>query len=103
MYLKTRATLALLLALALAAPVAAIAAPAGSEPSAAATSAGSDRRAALMRYAEDTWASFVAMTDEDSGLPSDRLHLDGTTSVQTSTTNIGSYMWSAVVAEELGI
>jgi len=57
----------------------------------------------LSRYAEDTWASFEAMTDEDSGLPTDRLHVDGSRAVQTSTTNIGAYMWSAVVAEQLGI
>jgi hypothetical protein len=57
----------------------------------------------LQRYAEGTWASFVAMTDTDSGLPADRLSIEGERSVQTSTTNIGSYMWSAVVAEALGI
>lgn len=55
----------------------------------------------LQRYAEGTWASFVAMTDERSGLPADRLKADGTRSVQTSTTNIGAYMWSALVAEQL--
>ena len=58
---------------------------------------------ALQRYAEGTWASFVAMTDEQSGLPADTLKADGTRSVQTSTTNIGAYMWSALVAERLGI
>ncbi len=57
----------------------------------------------LRTYAHGTWASFVAMTDERSGLPADILNADGTTSVQTSTTNIGAYMWSAVAAEELGI
>ena len=60
-------------------------------------------RDVLQRYARDTWASFVAMTDEQSGLPADSLDADGTRSVQTSTTNIGAYMWSAVVAERLGI
>jgi hypothetical protein len=59
--------------------------------------------ARLHRYAEATWASFVAMTDEQSGLPADRLEADGTRSVQTSTTNIGAYLWSAVAAERLGI
>jgi hypothetical protein len=59
--------------------------------------------ATLQRYAEGTWRSFEAMTDEQSGFPADRLERDGTRSVQTSTTNIGAYMWSAVVAEELGI
>jgi len=57
----------------------------------------------LQAYAAATWASFVAMTDERSGLPADRLEADGTRSVQTSTTNIGAYMWSALVAERLGI
>ena len=64
--------------------------------------AAADERA-LERYAEGTWRSFEAMTDEDSGLPSDSLRIDGTRSVQTSTTNIGAYMWSAVVAERLRI
>lgn len=59
--------------------------------------------ATLERYAADTWESFVAMTDAGSGLPADRLNIDGEVSIQTSTTNIGAYMWSAVVAEELGI
>jgi hypothetical protein len=57
----------------------------------------------LHRYAEGTWRSFVAMTDDRTGLPTDKLDVDGTRSVQTSTTNIGAYMWSAVVAERLGI
>src|SRR3954452_6863876 len=49
----------------------------------------------LQEVAHRTWDSFVAMTDADSGLPADVLNADGTTSVQTSTTNIGAYMWSA--------
>jgi len=57
----------------------------------------------LHQYAERTWASFAAMTDPRSGLPADILNSDGTTSVQTSTTNIGAYMWSAVAARRLGI
>ena len=60
------------------------------------------QRATLRGYAEHTWASFVAMTDEETGLPADSLAADGTPSVQTSTTNIGAYMWSTVVAERLG-
>jgi hypothetical protein len=60
-------------------------------------------RATLERYASDTWASFVAMTDPESGLPADSLSADGQRSVQTSTTNIGAYMWSTLVARELGI
>ena len=42
------------------------------------------------------------MTDRSSGLPADVLNSDGSTSVQTSTTNIGAYMWSAVAAQRLG-
>jgi len=57
----------------------------------------------LLRYARDTWDGFVAMTDEDTGLPTDSLASDGTRAVQTSTTNIGAYMWSTVVADALGI
>jgi hypothetical protein len=61
------------------------------------------QRATLLEYARDTWASFVAMTDAATGLPADSLAADGTPSIQTSTTNIGAYMWSTVVAERLGI
>src|ERR1051325_3032278 len=57
----------------------------------------------LRDYAAKTWASMAAMTDAGSGLPADILNADGTTSVQTSTTNIGAYLWSAVAAERLGI
>jgi len=67
----------------------------------AGAAAGDERT--LERYAAGTWASFAAMTDPDTGLPTDRLEADGTRSVQTSTTNIGAYMWSAVAAERLGI
>ena len=59
--------------------------------------------ATLQRYARDTWASFVAMTPDSTGLPADILEADGSRSVQTSTTNIGAYLWSAVAAEKLGI
>ena len=38
------------------------------------------------------------MTDDESGLPTDQLNADGTRVPQTSTTNIGAYMWSAVAA-----
>jgi hypothetical protein len=57
----------------------------------------------LERYAQGTWASFAAMTDPASGLPTDQLHANGDRDVQTSTTNIGAYLWSAVAAERLGI
>ncbi|MBA2719491.1 MAG: DUF3131 domain-containing protein [Chloroflexi bacterium] len=61
------------------------------------------QRSTLLGYARDTWAGFVAMADENTGLPSDSLRSDGLRSVQTSTTNIGAYLWSTVVAERLGI
>jgi Putative glucoamylase/Protein of unknown function (DUF3131) len=57
----------------------------------------------LQRYAADTWESFVAMTDPESGLPTDNLSTDGERAVQTSNTNIGAYLWSTVGAEELGL
>ena len=59
--------------------------------------------AQLREYAQRTWASMAAMTDPGSGLPADILNADGSTSVQTSTTNIGAYLWSAVAARRLGI
>ncbi len=58
-------------------------------------------RDTLLRYARDTWASLVAMTDATTGLPADRLRADGTSSITTSITNIGAYLWSALVADRL--
>src|SRR5664279_5843157 len=97
-----------LLAAALALPTISLAAVPASSPVAdsAAVSLATTRpaeRVTLLRYARDTWASFVAMTDPKSGLPADSLSSNGTTSVQTSTTNIGAYMRSTVVADQLGI
>jgi hypothetical protein len=60
-------------------------------------------RGPLEGYARDTWASMTAMVDDQSGLPTDSLGADGTRSIQTSTTNIGAYMWSTVAAERLGL
>jgi len=56
----------------------------------------------LTQVAQRTWDSMAAMVDTDSGLPADVLNADGSTSIQTSTTNIGAYMWSAVAAQRLG-
>src|SRR5690349_483173 len=72
-------------------------------PSAAAAQGNGAGHGVLQRYARDTWASFVAMTNPNTGLPADSLNVDGTQSVQTSTTNIGAYMWSTLVAEQLHI
>ena len=63
-------------------------------------------RATLLEYATDTWASFEAMVDPATGLPADNISgdLDVTTrSGYTSPTNIGAYLWSTVVARDLGI
>ena len=63
-------------------------------------------RAHLQRYARDTWRSFAAMTDEITGLPADNIQGDlsvATRSGYTSPTNIGAYLWSTVVAEELDL
>lgn len=57
-------------------------------------------------WAADTWHSLVAMTDEKTGLPADNIpeSLGATDrSGYTSPTNIAGYLWSAVVARELGI
>jgi hypothetical protein len=64
---------------------------------------GSDDVRVMRRYAADTWASMAAMTYDESGLVADSLADDGTRSVQTSTTNIGAYLWSAVAARNAGI
>ena len=61
-------------------------------------------RATLLRWAEDTWRSMVAMTPAATGLPADNITGDlKTLSGYTSPTNIGGYLWSAVVARELRI
>ena len=63
-------------------------------------------RTTIQRWARDTWASMVAMTDPRTGLPADNISgpLDSPTrSRYTSPTNIGGYLWSAVIAREMGI
>ena len=63
-------------------------------------------RATLLEYATDTWASFEAMVDPATGLPADNISGDldpATRSGYTSPTNIGAYLWSTVVARDLGI
>jgi hypothetical protein len=66
---------------------------------------GIDRRT-IQRWARDTWASMVAMTDPRTGLPADNISgplKSPTRSGYTSPTNIGGYLWSTVIARELGI
>jgi len=63
-------------------------------------------RATINRWARDTWASLVAMTDRHTGLPADNISgplKAPTRSGYTSPTNIGGYLWSTVIARELGI
>jgi hypothetical protein len=58
----------------------------------------------LHRWAEDTWTSLDAMTDEATGLPADNITGDlATPGAYTSPTNIGGYLWSTVTARDLGL
>ncbi len=60
----------------------------------------------VRRWAADTWHSLVRMTDESTGLVADNIPeslADEDRSRYTSPTNIGGYLWSAIVARELGI
>ena len=60
----------------------------------------------VLGWARDTWHSLVSMTDARTGLPADNIPASlaaGDRSGYTSPTNIGGYLWSAVVAEELGL
>src|SRR6478736_5146174 len=77
-----------------------VAALAAASPSAAAPTGQSSQ---LHQYAQRTWASLAAMADPHTGLPADVLEADGTRSVQTSSTDIGAYLWSAVAAWRTGI
>ncbi|MBW8729528.1 MAG: DUF3131 domain-containing protein, partial [Terrabacter sp.] len=57
-------------------------------------------------WAVDTWHSLVAMTDPGTGLPADNIpeSLEAQDrSGYTSPTNVAGYLWSTVVARELGI
>ena len=62
--------------------------------------------ATIQRWARDTWASMVALADPATGLPADNMSgplSSPTRSGYTSPTNIGGYLWSAVIAREMGI
>ncbi|GAA2107932.1 glucoamylase family protein [Actinomadura alba] len=78
-------------------PVASAAVPSSRPSSSAATSA------TLRAYATDTWRSMDAMTDPGTGLPADKITGDlKTRAAVTSPTNIGAYLWSTLVARDLG-
>lgn len=62
------------------------------------------QRRVLLDYAADTWRSFEAMTNPDTGLTSDNINADTMVRARyTSPTNIGAYIWSALAARDLGI
>jgi len=79
--------------------------------SALGTSAGSQHdggidRGTIQRWARDTWASMAALAHPATGLPADNMSgalSSPTRSGYTSPTNIGGYLWSAVIAREMGI
>ena len=76
-----------------------------SGPSAAWQHGGIDR-GTIQRWARDTWASMAALAHPATGLPADNMSgplSSPTRSGYTSPTNIGGYMWSAVIAREMGI
>ncbi|MCW5952702.1 MAG: DUF3131 domain-containing protein [Propionibacteriaceae bacterium] len=62
------------------------------------------QRKRVLGWARDTWRSLVAMADPDTGLVADNIpgNLRGR-AVYTSPTNLGGYLWSALVARELEI
>jgi len=63
-------------------------------------------RATLKRYAEGTWRSMDRLT-QPTGLPADRIHRKGSgwdvAVMETSPTNIASYIWCVLAAERLEI
>ncbi len=68
------------------------------------------QRAVLREYAADTWQSFVALADTATGLPADNITVDPdpatgepVRSRYTSPTNIGAYIWSTLVARDIGL
>ena len=66
---------------------------------------GRDQRQ-LRTWLADTYASLDAMTDPGTGLVADNIEGDldrGSASAYTSPTNIGGYLWSTVVARDLGL
>ncbi|MBC6460141.1 glucoamylase family protein [Actinomadura sp. HBU206391] len=85
---------AVAVAVAVTGPAAAAASPPSRSPGGSAT---------LRAYAADTWRSMTAMTDPATGLPADKITGDlKTAATMTSPTNIGAYLWSTLVARDLG-
>jgi hypothetical protein len=57
----------------------------------------------LRQYGADTWRSFVLMTNETTGLPSDNVSAAGVRARYTSPTNVATYLWSTIAARDLGV
>lgn len=60
----------------------------------------------LERYAADTWRSVKAMVVPRTGLPADNVGgglKPASRAAYTSPTNIGAYLWSTVVARDVGL
>jgi hypothetical protein len=60
----------------------------------------------LGKYATDTWRSVKAMVVRRTGLPADNVGgglKPGSRAAYTSPTNIGAYLWSTVVARDVGL
>jgi Putative glucoamylase/Protein of unknown function (DUF3131) len=80
------------------------AAPAADDATGAAADLTAADRDGLKRTAKDTWRSFTAMVDPGTGLVSDNVGGDlapGSKAAYTSPTNVGTYLWSTVVARDL--
>src|SRR6266545_7871662 len=61
---------------------------------------------AAVQWVTDTWRSFTAMVEPATGLPADNINGDlnpATRARYTSPTNIGSYIWSTIVARKLHV
>ena len=73
-------------------------------PLSASAGGGSSGDRQLRGYAKDTWASLAAMTDPATGLTADNIEGDlSAPAGYTSPTNIGGYLWSTLVARDLGL
>jgi len=86
------------------APAATFGAPASTTPQS--FHDGGIDRGTIQRWARDTWASMAALAHPATGLPADNMSgplSSPTRSGYTSPTNIGGYLWSAVIAREMGI
>jgi len=59
------------------------------------------QRVVLATYAADTWHSFLMLTNEATGLPSDNVSAEGVRAKYTSPTNIATYIWAVLAARDL--